>query len=156
MDKLDFNQISTIIRRDLDELGISYKYLTHEPTPTSQDSADVRGVDVNQGIKALIVESSLGMAMCCIPADEKLDFFKVSELVGAKIKMGDRTKIEALGLQIGGIPPLGHLIQINTFYDRTVLNKGIVWFNCGTQTESIAMSAADLIKYANPQIVDII
>ena len=39
----------------LKEKNIEYKLLTHEPCFTSQQSADVRGVDISTGAKALFI-----------------------------------------------------------------------------------------------------
>ena len=155
--KIDFRNISKQIRSELDKLGIGYEYLTHRPTPTSQDSADVRGVDISLGVKALIIQGkqSKNLTMCCLPANYRLSLSKLAEILGEKCSMADKDLVESLGLQIGGIPPLGHLIGIKTIYDESVLKMNDVWFNCGTQTESIKMSAADLAAHSRAETRDI-
>lgn len=155
--KLDYKEISAIIRAELESLGINHEYLTHSPTPTSQDSANVRGVDLSLGVKALIVQGkqSKNLVMCCLPAHFRLSLQKLSEILGEKCCMADKDLVENLGLQIGGIPPLGHLIGIRTIYDESILEMTDVWFNCGTQTESLKMSAADLVKYSKAEILNI-
>jgi len=156
MATVDFLELSITIREQLEALDINYDYLIHDPTPTSEETGNIPGLKASQGVKTLIMESEKGMVMCCVPGDKKLDMEKVSKLVGAKVRTGDRAKIEALGLQIGGIPPIGKLIDIPSIFDTSLDKKTTVWFSCGTQTESLSMNAHDLIEYVEPQIADIV
>ena len=53
---------------------------------------------------------------------------------------------------VGGVPPFGGLINIDTFFDEKIGSQERAAFNCGMKTESIIMKAKDLIKLAQPKL----
>ncbi len=135
-----------IIRR-LKEHDASFKHLVHEATPTSEDSARVRGTSLEDGVKALILrgKTSKKNIQVNIPSHLKVDMKAVSDIAGEKFEFEDAEVIQKrFGIPVGGIPPWGNLLGIETFLDQQVLARTTIAFNCGFQTESIVMNAADL------------
>lgn len=131
-----------------------YQHVTHEPTPTSEDSARIRGTLMEEGIKALILKgkNTKKNYQFNIPSHLKLDMKTVSEMVGEKCEFEDPAIIlERYGLTIGGVPPFGHLINLDTFFDNKIKELNKVAFNCGLLTESITMKGQDLIKLVQPK-----
>ena len=57
----------------------------------------------------------------------------------------------ALGLTVGGVPPFGQLLNIETFFDERVPVYERAAFNCGLLTESIIMKSKDLIALVQPK-----
>ncbi len=134
---------------------IPFQHLTHEPTPTSQDSARVRGTSPEEGVKALVLKgkSSKKNYQFNIPAHLKLDIKAASEAVGEKCEFEDPAIIqERYGLQVGGIPPFGNLLNVETFFDDKIGSMAKVNFNCGLTTESMTMAAQDLISLVEPKV----
>jgi nondiscriminating aspartyl-tRNA synthetase len=75
----------------------------------------------------------------------------VSEIVGEKCEFEDPAVIkERYGLTIGGIPPFGKLLGMDTYFDEKIESMQEVGFNCGLLTESIVMKGKDLFKVADP------
>ncbi len=135
-------QISEQIRSLLSSKSIPFKYLEHEPTPTSIDSARVRGTPLHEGAKALILRTSKSNAnyMVVLPGDRKIDSKKLKEVIGENFSFEKPEVIyEKYGLVIGGVPPFGFLFDIQTFYDTAILKNENVSFNCGTKSQSIDM-----------------
>ena len=132
-----------------------YEHLVHAPTPTSEDSASVRNTALDEGVKALILrgKNSKKNYQFNIPAHLKLDMKAVAELVGEKCEFEDPAIIlERYGLIIGGIPPFGSLLGLDTYFDHYIESKDNIAFNCGLATESIVMKADDLIRIVNPKL----
>lgn len=144
------------IIRLLKHHDIDHKHLQHEPTPTSEDSARVRNMSPEQGIKAIIVrgKTSKKNYQLNILSHLKLDMKAVADVVGEKCEFEDPEVIkERFGLTIGGIPPFGNLLNIDTIYDIAISeNSNFIAFNCGLLTESIIMPAKDLIMLVQPKI----
>ena len=142
------------IIRALKDQEIDYRHSVHEPTPTSEDSARVRGTRLEEGIKSLILrgKNSKKNYQMNIPSHLKLDMKAVTELVGEKCEFETPEVIhERFGLIIGGIPPFGQLLNLDTFYDERIPKSEFAAFNCGMQTESIVMKSVDLIKIVQPK-----
>jgi nondiscriminating aspartyl-tRNA synthetase len=79
---------------------------------------------------------------------------RVAEIVGEKCEFESPAVIEErFGLTVGGIPPCGQLLNLDTYYDARIQQYARVAFNVGFATESIILSAADLIAIVEPIIV---
>jgi len=136
------------IIRLLKEGDVQFDHKLHAPTPTSEDSARVRGTKLEEGVKAIILrgKNTKKNFQFNIPSHLKLDMKAVSDAVGEKCEFEDPIIIrERFGLVIGGVPPFGHLLNIDTYFDEKVLQEERVAFNCGLQTESIVMPSKALI-----------
>lgn len=145
------SQIIHVLKKN----GMDFEHLVHEPTPTSQDSSHVRNTTLEQGVKALILKGKTSKKnyQFNIPCHLKMDMKAVAELVGEKCEFEDPEVIlERYGLIVGGIPPFGNLLGLETYYDSFIASNDKVAFNCGLSTESIIMHASDLIKLVDPKI----
>lgn len=143
------------IVRLLKHHDIDFNHKVHEPTPTSEDSARVRGMPVEHGVKALILrgKNSKKNYQFNIPAHLKLDMKAVAEIAKEKCEFEEPEVIkERFGLQIGGVPPFGNLLNLDTFFDARITAYPDIAFNCGMPTESIMMKSKDLILLVAPKI----
>ena len=50
------NKVFDLITKLFEDRNIKYKHINHEPTPTSEDAARVRGMDIATGGKALVLK----------------------------------------------------------------------------------------------------
>lgn len=145
------NEIIRLIKHH----DMTFEHLVHEPTPTSEDSSKVRGTTPQQGVKALILrgKSSKKNYQVNISSHLKLDMKAVAELIGEKCEFESPEIIkERFGIIIGGVPPFGPLLNVDTFFDEKILKSETSAFNCGLQTESIIMRTEDLVKLVQPKI----
>lgn len=143
------------IVRLLKQNDMEFQHMAHAPTPTSEDSARVRGTLMEEGVKALILrgKQSKKNYQFNLPSHLKLDMKVVTELVGEKCEFEEPEVIkERYGIVVGGVPPFGQLLNLDTFFDERVEGSNRVAFNCGMQTESIIMQTKDLIKLVQPKI----
>lgn len=132
---------------------IGFDHITHEPTPTSEDSARVRGISVSEGVKSLILrgKTSKKNYQVNIPAHLKVDMKAVAKVVGEKCEFEDPAVIlERYGLEVGAVPPFGNLLNLDNYYDESILAQEKAAFNCGLTTESIIMKPQDLVELVDP------
>lgn len=145
------NEIIRLIK----QFEMQFEHLKHEPTPTSEDSARVRGTRPEEGVKALILRGKQTKKnyQLNIPSHLKLDMKAVADVVGEKCEFEDPTIIlERFGIAVGGIPPFGQLLNLDTYFDERISKCPRAAFNCGMQTESIIMKTDDLVKLVQPKI----
>ncbi len=143
-----------IIKR-LTAAGMQFMKLEHEATLTSEQSAQVRGTELKEGVKAMILRNKKTSEniMVCLPADQRLDFKQLEELSGHKYELENKEVIKTkFGLDVGAVPPFGNLLGLKTFFAKAIADNQRVAFNCGTVTDSIVMGSADLIKIIEPEI----
>lgn len=143
------------IVRLLKHHDFQFQHLIHEPTPTSEDSARVRNTTQEEGVKSLILrgKTSKKNYQFNIPSNLKLDMKAVAELIGEKCDFENPEVIkERFGLTIGGVPPFGSLLNLDTYYDDRITKNDRAVFNCGLLTESIIMKSKDLIQLLQPKL----
>lgn len=143
------------IIRQLHLHQIAFDHQIHEATPTSEDSARIRKVKLEEGVKALILrgKSTKKNYQFNIPAHLKLDMKAVHERVDEKCEFEDPNVIkERFGLTIGGVPPFGNLLNLENYVDEQILDQERAAFNCGLLTESIILQSKDLISLLQPKL----
>jgi len=134
---------------------MEFQHIVHDKTPTSEDSSQARGTLMEEGVKSLILKgkNSKKNYQINIPSHLKLDMKAVAETLGEKCEFENPAVIlERFGLVIGGVPPFGNLMNIETFFDEKISSHARAAFNCGLLTESIIMKSADLIALLQPKV----
>lgn len=142
----------------LDSKDIEYELIQHEAVTTSEQAAEVRGDELKQGAKALVMRTKEGtFFMTVISAASKLDSKKIRTAMGTKkTKFADKEDLKKLtGLEPGAVPPFGNLFQLKTIVDKRLLENEIVVFNAGSHTNSIRLKSKDLMRCIPAQIEDV-
>ena len=157
-DQPDASSLCERIRALLDEHGCPHRHLQHEPTPTSEDSARVRGEPLEVGGKALVLKVDASFIVLVLSAARKLDSRRLRTALGArKIRFATREELfERTGLVPGSVPPFGEpLLPLPLVVDRSVLENERIAFNAGSLEQSIIMSVEDWRRCAEPsRVVD--
>lgn len=91
-----------------------------------------------------------------LPVHLKIDMKRVAELVGEKCEFETAEVIEErYGLKVGGIPPWGPLLNLETYYERSIAeSESQVGFSIGVATESVVMDSLQLIQIVEPTLAD--
>ncbi len=124
---------------------------------THQTEIDEASHDTNVvRIKALILKGKQSKKnyQFNLPFHLKIDMKRVAELVGEKCEFETAEVIEErYGLKVGGIPPWGLLLNLETYYDASIsVAASPVGFNVGLATESVILSGAELIQLVAPVV----
>ena len=141
----------------LDQAGVPYRVLRHEPVYTSEQAAAVRGVPLASGAKALVVLLDRQPHMLVIPADRKLASKVVRKHFSARsLRFASRGEIEELtGLQPGAIPPFGSLFGLHTTCDPRLGRNETINFNAGDHSISIALAYEDYVRVEQPAMAEL-
>ncbi|MBI2660410.1 aspartate--tRNA ligase [Candidatus Woesearchaeota archaeon] len=157
--KLDFvkEQVNVVfgkIRDILNKEKIEFEVLEHKPVFTSKEAAEVRGTELKQGTKALIVKTEEGFIQAVVSGAKEVDLAKLQKLTLFKnLQLANAKEVkQATGCNIGSVPPFGNLFNLKTYFDKSVVENEILAFNAGQHTKSIKMKAKDLVKVVNPVI----
>jgi nondiscriminating aspartyl-tRNA synthetase len=144
------NEIIRLLRQQ----NIDFNHIEHAPTPTSEDSARVRHTKLEEGVKSIILrgKNTKKNYQFNIPSHLKLDMKAVAEAVGEKCEFENPEVLtERFGLSVGGVPPFGSLLNLDTFFDERIHEYEKSAFNCGLLTESIVMNSKDLSTVVQPK-----
>jgi Ala-tRNA(Pro) deacylase len=136
----------------LEDAGVEYRSVEHEPVYTSKEAAEIRDTSASMGAKALICSADEKPVLIVVPGNQKVDFREFKDLYNVAdlhLLSPERVK-ELTGLEVGSIPPVGKAMDIPSYYDTYFQEANEVAFNAGLHTFSIVMKAKDLIKIEQP------
>lgn len=132
----------------------------HEATPTSEDSARVRGDALSSGAKAIVYKVQDTYNLFVFAADRRMDpkmiktYFKEK---GHRVKKTRFAKPEELltltGLVPGSVPPFGRpILALDLYVDPSLQENEYISFNAGSLTDSIRVKFSDYQRVAEPMI----
>jgi len=143
----------------LRELGFDLTVIEHaESTRTAQEAADRVGVTLGQIVKSLIfkgVETGKPILVLTSGAN-RVDEKRIRTYAGEKIGRADPDFVrEVTGFAIGGVPPIAHVQQIETYLDKDLLQFDLIWAAAGTPKAVFELTPDDLQKMTGGQVAKI-
>jgi prolyl-tRNA editing enzyme YbaK/EbsC (Cys-tRNA(Pro) deacylase) len=129
-----------------------------DSTRTSQEAAAAVGCQVGQIAKSIIFQALVSHRPVLVIASGPN---RVNEQVIARLVREDIGKADAdfvrnrTGFVIGGVPPLGHAEQLETFIDQDLLQYPEIWAAAGTPHAVFRLTPADLLKMTKGKVIKI-
>jgi Ala-tRNA(Pro) deacylase len=149
------------IKSYLQNLGISFKTYSHPAVFTCEEAEKYNKDMKSIHSKNLFLkdEKSKGYYLAIIPANEKLDFKKIDNILNKKIKFANQEELkEILNLTIGSVSPFGlindkkHIVEI--LINKKILESEFVSFHPNMNTETIEISKNDFLRFLSSLKVD--
>ncbi|MEJ1120766.1 MULTISPECIES: YbaK/EbsC family protein [Phyllobacterium] len=129
-----------------------------DSTHTAEDAAVQCGVTVAQIVKSLVFQGadSNSLYLFLVSGPRKLDLDKAAKLTGEPLHRADPKYVrKETGFAIGGVSPLGHLIDIKTYADESLMQFDIVWAAAGGTNFVFPCEPHRLATAAKAHIADI-
>ena len=145
------------IQDQLKELGFNYTVIEHaESTRTAQEAADRAGCELGQIVKSLIFkgQESGKPILVLTSGANRVDEKRISGYAGEPIGRADADFVRAVtGFAIGGVPPFGHLLIMDTYLDEDFMRYETIWAAAGTPNAIFELKTEDLQKMTNGKVV---
>ncbi len=120
----------------LNSLGYNFTVIEHvESTRTAQEAADRAGCALGQIVKSLIFKSKeSGKPILVLTSGaNRVDEKRISGYAGESIGRADADFVRAVtGFAIGGVPPFGHIQNMETYIDEDFSQYQTIWAAAGT------------------------
>jgi prolyl-tRNA editing enzyme YbaK/EbsC (Cys-tRNA(Pro) deacylase) len=127
-----------------------------ESTRTAQDAANAIGTTVGQIVKSLVFLSGDRPVLALVSGSNQLDTAKLGGLTGEEIRKADASAVrEATGYAIGGVPPLGFALRIETYIDQDLMLYQEVWAAAGTPNHVFRTTPHDLLRLTGGKPADL-
>jgi prolyl-tRNA editing enzyme YbaK/EbsC (Cys-tRNA(Pro) deacylase) len=140
-------------------LGVGYKVVELlESTRTAEDAAQAVGCDVRQIIKSIIFKTrNSGMPiLVLVSGSNRINELKIGTYLQEPVEKAKADFVrEKTGYAIGGIPPIGFSISIQTFIDQDLMDLEVVWAAAGTPNAIFSINPKILPELTGGKIVDI-
>ncbi len=115
---------------------------------TAKDAAEALECDVGQIVKSLLFEgqSTGALKLVLVSGAHALDLGRASEQFGEPLGRADPKRVRSeTGFAIGGVAPIGHLCDIDTYMDDALFQHTTVWGAGGAPETVFAISPDTLL-----------
>jgi prolyl-tRNA editing enzyme YbaK/EbsC (Cys-tRNA(Pro) deacylase) len=129
-----------------------------QSTRTAVEAASAIGCGVEQIAKSVVfrTRSSKRPVLVIASGTNRVNEKRVGALVGEPLERADADFVrERTGFAIGGIPPVGHLEQIETYIDEDLLTYGEIWAAAGNPNAVFRLVPADLERMSGGKVTGI-
>ena len=140
----------TQVTEHLQTHSVPFEPIAHSQAYTSIDEARALGIDASEVVKTVAVRVAGGYALMAILATCRLDMHLVQAAVGDRhVRLATEQELlrDFPGVELGALPPLGSLLGAPLYVDPEVLQHETVVFAAGSQTESVQLKTADLLRH---------
>src|SRR5258708_37980555 len=143
----------------LNSLGYNYSVIEHaESTRTAQEAADRAGCELGQIVKSLIFKGKVsGKPILVLTSGaNRVDEKRISEYAGEAIGRADADFVRSVtGFAIGGVPPVVHPQEMETYIDEDFLQHQTIWAAAGTPNAIFELKTAELQKMTDGKVVQV-
>jgi prolyl-tRNA editing enzyme YbaK/EbsC (Cys-tRNA(Pro) deacylase) len=127
-----------------------------ESTATAVDAATAIGTSVERIVKSLVFSAGDRPVLVLASGPNRVDVKKLEPLVGQPISRANANQVrEWTGFAIGGVPPLGHSVVIETYLDQDLLQYDCVWAALGTPNAVFAIEPRELLRITGARVADV-
>lgn len=116
---------------------------------TAEDAARACGCDVGQIAKSMTFEGqdTGALKLLLVSGAHTVDLDQARHLFGEPLARADAKRVRSeTGFAIGGVAPLGHLTEIETWMDAALLDHEVVWGAAGTPHSVFSVAPKDLLE----------
>jgi len=145
------------LKEFLDQNKIKYITITHSPAYTAQEIAAIAHIPGKQLAKTVMIKFDNEMGMAVLPANHKVDFDMLKEMIGAEfVLLATENEFKSMfpGCEPGAMPPFGNLYNMPVYVSEALTKDEEIAFNAGSHTELIKMSYKDFEKLVQPKIME--
>jgi prolyl-tRNA editing enzyme YbaK/EbsC (Cys-tRNA(Pro) deacylase) len=127
-------------------------------TRSADDAARAVGCEVGQIVKSLVFEGRQSHRPILVVASgvNRVNENTLGRHVSEPVKMAKADYVrEKTGFAIGGVPPVGHRNQLNTFIDEDLLQYAEIWAAAGTPHAVFKLTPDQLKMITNGTVISV-
>jgi prolyl-tRNA editing enzyme YbaK/EbsC (Cys-tRNA(Pro) deacylase) len=147
------------VQEALAKMGLSLQVVELPgSTRTAVEAAQAIGCQVGQIVKSLVFKAKRSGRPLLVAASgpNRVDERKIEALIAEPLGKADAEFVrQRTGFVIGGVPPVGHSEQLETFIDQDLMQYDEIWAAAGTPHAVFRLSPADLVKITGGRVIDL-
>ena len=143
------------LQRYLNNNGISYTILQHDPAFTAHSVAVAAHVPDKDLLKSIVLQIDGRYWMGVLRADHRMNTASIRHSFGARqVNLAHEEDLSSLfpDCQLGTMPPFGNLYGLPVLIDEAILDDEEIFFNACCNTRVIKMKLADYRRLVNPLV----
>jgi Ala-tRNA(Pro) deacylase len=147
--------ISTRLKKFLDDYGVGYDVMHHDPAFTAQELSARMHISGYEFVKVVVVKMDGQFALAALPAPLRVNFKQLAQVAGVKkVSLASEEEFQQLfpDCELGAMPPFGNLYNLPTFVEQDVAANENIVVNAGTHAEAIRLRYSDFARLARPRL----
>ena len=145
------------VQEALEGLGVSLQVeILPASTRSAQEAAQAIGCKQGQIAKSLIFQTvTNGRPLLVIASGaNRVDEQVIADQVGEPIHKADADFVRRVtGFAIGGVPPVGHVQEIETYLDEDLLSYKYIWAAAGTPHAVFKLTGDILVQVTGGTVI---
>ena len=145
-----------MLREFLDQNKVRYVTIKHSVAYTAQEIAASAHIKGKELAKTVLIKIDGKMAMCVLPASNKIDFYLLKEALGGKsIRLANEIEFKDKfpECDVGAMPPFGNLYDMDVYVEEELAKDEEIAFNACTHVELIQMAFKDYGRLVKPRLM---
>ncbi|MFA5804753.1 MAG: YbaK/EbsC family protein [Melioribacteraceae bacterium] len=145
-----------MLKEFLDHNKVRYVSINHSLAYTSQEIAASAHIKGKELAKTVLIKIDGKLAMCVLPASNKVDFDLLEKSLGGKnARLANEVefKDKFQECEVGAMPPFGNLYGLDVYAEESLAKDKEIAFNACSHTELIQMSYQDFERLAKPKMM---
>lgn len=133
---------------------VPYSMIFHAPTNRAQMAARAMHLPGKEVAKAVALEAGDRKLLAVLPASYRINFQKLSAIVGAKVQLMDEDTFTELfpDCERGVIPPFGELYGVPVYLEVALAENPEIILSAGTHSDCVRMGNVDFLHLAEPRV----
>src|SRR3990170_2194059 len=147
--------ISTRLKKFLDDYGVGYDVMHHDPAFTAQELSARMHISGYEFVKVVVVKMDGQFALAALPAPLRVNFKQLAHVAGVKkVSLASEEEFQQLfpDCELGAMPPFGNLYNLPTYVEQDVAGNENIVVNAGTHAEAIRLRYSDFSRLARPRL----
>ncbi len=143
----------------LDEQGAQYRTIDHAPEGATEAVSALRGNSLPQAAKCIVAMVKVGKkvtryVLAVVPGDRRVDLGAVKALLsGTYVSFATKETAERLAGSVSGtVLPFSFDERLELVVDPALLEHEEIFFNAARLDRSLALSAKDYVRVADPRV----
>lgn len=147
------------VQEALTAMGLSCRAMEMpESTRTAVEAAAAVGCRVEQIVKSLVFKGAQSGRPILILASgpNRVDEALMAGYIGEPLARANADEVRQFtGFAIGGVPPIGHPVQLETYIDEDLLSYTSVWAAAGTPRTVFEIAPFELVRMTSGRVLSI-
>ena len=124
---------------------------------TANDAATALGCNVGAIVKSLLFKSGNKFCLCLVSGDKRCSLNKLKKKFSEKdVSMASPEEVKQItGYTIGGVSPIGHLVNTKVYMDKNLERFSKVFAAAGHPNAVFGITSFELKKLTNSEVDDL-
>ena len=146
------------VQEAVDALGLDVTVVRlPDSTRTAPEAARAVGCDVGAIAKSLLFLADGEPVLVICAGDRRVNTGRLAEVVGAgQVVMAPASEVRRVtGYAIGGVPPVGHAVQVRTLFDSSLLRWPVIYGAAGAHDALFSVDPRRLLEVSGAEVADV-